>query len=115
MAAPDYSPANVRCALVVVKAMYRALGYDPIGVQLTVTPAAAEHIWEREARRYLLESYRRRHYGLRPLRPADLPYLQDVPEEWDALAGERPGEDDRVPTRKDFYLDARAPFAVVER
>jgi len=111
----DYSQANIRCAEVLVRAMWRALGEEPLGVQLAVSPADRAWVWQREARRYLLETYRRRQAGLRPLRPADLSKLQDVPQEWDELAGDRPGEDERVATKKAFYCDPSLPFSVVAK
>lgn len=111
----DYSAANLRCAEVVVRAMWRAVGEEPLGVQLANSPADRAWVWQREARRYLLETYRRRQAGLPALRPADLPKLQDVPQEWDELAGDRPGEDAHVPTKKSFYCDASLPFSVVAK
>lgn len=95
--------------------MYRALGYDPIGVQLAVAPADIDFVWEREAKAYLVEQARRRCYGLPPLSPKGLVDLQKVPQAWDELAGDRPGEEAHVATKKTFYCDSSLPFSVVAK
>lgn len=91
----DLSPANLAATVVVVKAMYKSQGLDPIGVQLCADDIAAAGVWEREARKYLIATAKRRQAGGRGLTVKEVINLQDVPEEWDALAGERPGEDER--------------------
>lgn len=115
MGSPDYGRGNIACAKVVVQAMYRALGYDPIGVQLAVAPADIAYVWEREAKKFLVEQARRRHFGLPPLTPKQLIDLQAVPAAWDELAGERPGEGEHVAKKKDFYCNPDVPFSVVAK
>lgn len=92
----DYSPANVKVAKVVLKAMYRSQGQEPVGVQLCIDRMAQEYVWDREARKYLLETERRRHFGLRPMTVKEVIHLQEVPAEWEELAGEAPGEDEKL-------------------
>lgn len=92
----DYSPANVKVAVVVLKGMYRSQGQEPVGVQLCIDRMAQEFVWEREAKKYLLEVARRRHYGLRPMTVKEVIHLQEVNPEWEELAGEAPGEDEKL-------------------
>jgi hypothetical protein len=77
---------------VVIKAMYKSLGQEPLGVQLSLDAVTQDLVWTREARKYLLETERRRHYGQRPMTPNEVMQLQEVPAEWDELAGDAPGE-----------------------
>jgi hypothetical protein len=119
MTSVDYSRGNLAVAKVVVKAMYRALGYEPIGVQLALTPADVEYVWEREAKKYLLEQFRRRHHGQPPLSPREAVKLQDVPVVWDEMAGERPGDADPILARErkhqqKFFMSPEAPARVIE-
>jgi hypothetical protein len=119
MTSVDYSRGNLAVAKVVVKAMYRALGYEPVGVQLALTPADAEYVWDREARKYLLEQFRRRHHGQAPLTPREVVRLQDVPVEWDEMAGDRPGDADPILARErkyqqKFFMSPEAPARVIE-
>jgi len=111
----DYSPGNLLAARVVVQAMWRTLGEEPLALQLVDSPAARGWVWEREARRYLVETYRRRQAGLRPLQPRDLLRMQDEPQEWAELAGERSGEEEHVGTKKTFFCDPSLPFSVVAK
>lgn len=110
----DYSRANVLVAKVVVKAMYRVLGKEPLGVELCLSPAAREEVWEREAKKYLVEQYRRKHYGLRPMTPRDVEKLQEIPGWWDELAGDKPGEEEQSVKKTSFYCDPALPFRTVE-
>ena len=92
----DFSESNVRVAKVVLKAMYRSQGQEPVGVQLCIDRPAQEYVWNREAKKYLMEVERRRHYGLRPMTVREVIKLQDVPAEWEELAGEAPAEDEKL-------------------
>ena len=92
----DFSYGNIRVAKVVLKAMYRSQGQEPVGVQLCIDRAAQEYVWEREAKKYLLEVERRRHYGLRPMTVKEVIHLQEVPAEWEELAGEASAEDEKL-------------------
>lgn len=91
----DLSPANLAATVVVVKAMYQSQGLEPIGVQLCVDRVAQDAVWLREARKYLFTTAKRRQAGIRSLTVKEVIDLQDVPEEWDELAGERPGDAER--------------------
>lgn len=92
----DFSPANIRVAKVVLKAMYRSQGQEPVGVQLCIDRPAQEYVWDREAKKYLLETERRQHFGLRPMTVKEVIHLQHIPSEWEELAGEAPGEDEKL-------------------
>lgn len=92
----DYSDANVNVAVVVLKAIYRSQGQEPLGVQLCSSREDQQYVWRREAKKYLLEVERRRHFGIRPMTVKEVIHLQDVDPEWEELAGEAPGEDEKL-------------------
>ena len=100
----DLSEGNIRCAIVLVKQLYKAAGYQPIGIQLAITPETENEVWYREGKKLLLENYRRRQRGLKQITPETVHKRQDVPVEWDELAGEKPGEDEMPITKHGFFL-----------
>jgi hypothetical protein len=90
----DY--ANIRATVVVLKLKCKLSDGEPLPVTLALSQNAKEEQWERLAHSYLLESARRKHYGLKPLAIRDIYRLTAAPAEWDELAGECPGEDDPI-------------------
>ena len=83
-------------SIVVVKAFWRAVGREPLGIELIAgNPALENEAWEREAHRWLRYMGLCQRYG-RVFNKDDFIREHPLPDWWAELAGDFPGMDDPI-------------------
>lgn len=92
-----FSQFDIMTAKVVIKGMWAAMGETPLVVQLAIDGEAQENAWEYEAKKYLVENARRRHYGLSAITPQELVRNQNRPNDWEEMCGDAPGPAEALP------------------
>lgn len=92
---PLFDAVEVRRAIVVVKAMWRMHGDEPLTVMMAQTPETTEWAWRREAQRFM--------QLMQECTQQQTPFTSDLffdnqpqSEEWDNMVGEVPGIDDPI-------------------
>lgn len=92
-----FNQFDILTARVLLKGMWAAMGEEPLVVQLAGDGEAADAAWTYEAKKYLVETARRKHYGLPPLTPQMLVAMQNRPNDWEELCGDAPGPEEKLP------------------
>lgn len=92
-----FNEFDILAATVVIKGMWAALDETPLVVQLAIDGEAARAAWRYEAKKFLVEQARRRHYGLPQITPQTLLEMQDRPNDWEELCGDTPGPAEALP------------------